>query len=123
MEPAAPKHGESTGLWLAKMVTGPLLIFFAILHIIVNHLVYQGGLMKYADVVAYLSRPLIAVIEGCFLIVVIIHSLLGLRSVLLDLNLSARMIRILDWVLGPLGLVAIGYGLWLIRLINIRAGG
>src|ERR1041385_7878321 len=36
---SAPRPGETTWLWLIKIITGPLLILVLILHLIVNHYV------------------------------------------------------------------------------------
>lgn len=112
-----PKPRENTWLWLAKLVTGVLVFTLIFVHIIVNHLMSSKGLLSYADVVAYLSNPWIALMESTFLIIVVAHSLLGTRSILLDLNPSQAIMRAIDWVFGLVGVGAIVYGLWLIQVI------
>jgi succinate dehydrogenase hydrophobic anchor subunit len=114
---AAPKPRENVWLWLAKLVTGALVFTLIIVHIIVNHLVASNGLLNYADVVTYLSNPGIALMESCFVVIVVAHALLGLRSVLLDLNPSQALMRGIDWLFGLVGLAASVYGIWLIQVI------
>jgi succinate dehydrogenase hydrophobic anchor subunit len=117
MAPIAPKPRENVWLWLAKLVTGALVFTLIIVHIIVNHLVSSNGLLSYADVVAYLSNPWIALMESCFVVIVVAHALLGLRSVLLDLNPNQIIMRVIDWGFGLVGVAASVYGIWLIQVI------
>jgi succinate dehydrogenase / fumarate reductase membrane anchor subunit len=112
-----PKPRENTWLWLAKLVSGALVFTLIIVHIVVNHLISSKGLLSYADVVAYLSNPWIALMESTFLVIVVAHSLLGTRSILLDLNPSASIMRTIDWLFGLIGVVAVVYGIWLIQVI------
>ncbi len=114
---AGPKPNENMWMWLLKLVTGALVIILIFVHIIVNHLVAKNGLLTYADVVAYLSNPWIAFMESSFLVIVVVHALLGTRSILLDLNPSKRGIEVMDWSMRVVGLAAIVYGLWLIQVI------
>jgi len=119
---ARPKPNENAWLWLAKLVTGVLVFTVILVHIIVNHLVAEGGLMSFADVVAYLSNPWIAFMESFFLVIVVTHSLLGTRSILLDLNPRAGVLKTIDWGFSILGVVSIVYGIWLIRTIVSYGG-
>ena len=114
---AAPKPRENVWLWLAKLVTGALVFAIIILHIIVNHLVAAGGLLTYADVVRYLSNPWVAFMESSFVVIVVAHSLLGTRSILLDLNPGQGLLRAIDGAFLVLGAGAIVYGIWLIQVI------
>ena len=66
------------GLLLA--LTGAALLPLLALHIIANHFVAEGGLRDYADVVSYLSHPVILGLETLFLVVVTAHALLGVRA-------------------------------------------
>ncbi len=119
-----PKPNENMWMWLLKLVTGVLVFVLIIVHIIVNHLVAATGLLTYADVVAYLSTPGIAFMESCFLVIVVIHALLGTRSILLDLNPSEKAILAIDWGMRIIGLPTIIYGLWLIQvIIHSKAAG
>ncbi len=112
-----PKPNENMWMWLLKLVTGALVFILIIVHIIVNHLVATNGLLTYADVVVYLSMPGIALMESTFLVIVVIHALLGTRSILLDLNPSEKAIVAIDWGMRVIGVGAIAYGLWLIQVI------
>lgn len=116
---AQRKSGENAWLWLAKVASGILVIVLLFVHLVMNHMVVEGGLMSFADVIRYLKTPGIAVMEITFLIIVVTHALIGLRSIITDLNLPARAGRILDPALVGLGAVSIVYGIWLMgRILN-----
>lgn len=118
---ADPRPQEHTWIWLAKIASGVLVFAILAIHLAVNHMVASGGLLTYADVVAYYANPIVPLIEGCFLVFVVCHALLGVRGIALDLNPSAAMVRIMDIVLAALGVAAIGYGLGLLATIASRA--
>jgi succinate dehydrogenase hydrophobic anchor subunit len=99
--------------WLIQALTGILLIVLLGLHMLAHHFVVEGGLRTYADVLAYVSNPIIIVLEIALLVVVTYHALLGLRAVIFDLGLSATQERSVTTTLTVLGLVMIGYGIWL----------
>ncbi len=107
------KPGEGLWLWLSKFITGGLIIVLIAIHLVVNHFAAEGGLQTYADVVRYFSNPAIVFMEIVFLIVVVAHSLVGLRGVILDLNPTKSVMGVIDWVLGILGVGSIVYGIWL----------
>jgi succinate dehydrogenase hydrophobic anchor subunit len=112
---SAPRPGETTWIWLVKIVTGPLLLVLLGLHLTVNH--YLGslptGLMTHDDVVAYFQNPLIPAIEILFLVTVVTHSLIGLRGIVIDLNPSRRTLKLVTWLLVLLGVSSVVYGSWL----------
>lgn len=108
---------EKTGLWLYKIIAGILIIFLLGLHFVVNHLVAPHGLLNWTDVVAYYQNPIIPIIEIIFLIVVISHALIGLRSILLDLKPSPALLRVADIFFVALGIVSSIYGIWLVTVI------
>ncbi len=110
---SAPKSGETAWLWLVKIVTGPLLIIFLLIHFIVNHFAAENGLLTYADVIAYYKNPLIPAMEILFLATVVTHSLIGLRGIILDLKPSRSALKAIDWTLVILGITAVSYGTWL----------
>jgi succinate dehydrogenase / fumarate reductase, membrane anchor subunit len=114
---SAPKAGEHFWLWAAKQITGPLVFFLIIIHFVVNHLVAETGLLMHHQVVEYYQFWLIPIMEAIFLILVVSHSLLGVRSILLDLKPARSTLRIIDVVLLVGGSVAIVYGIWLIGAI------
>lgn len=112
---SSPRPGETTWLWLIKIVTGPLLLVVLILHLTVNH--YLGssssGLMTYDDIIRYFQNPIIPAIEILFLITVVTHSLIGLRGIVLDMNPSRRVLSAVTWLLTLLGVASVIYGIWL----------
>lgn len=114
------KPQESAWLWLAKIVAGLMLVVIMGIHFWVNHLVAPGGLLSYSDVLAYYQNPVIVLMEIVFLAFVVTHALLGIRSILLDLNPSRRALRWIDTALFTLGIAAIGYGTWLALFIAAR---
>lgn len=120
---SVPKSGEGSWLWLAKIVSGVLIFVLIGVHLTVNHFVAEGGLLTYADVVAYLSNPIIPIMEGTFLVFVVSHSLLGLRSILLDLKPGRGLLKVVDWVLSIVGIVSVVYGIWLLQVIVARGSG
>ncbi len=114
---SSPKSGETIWLWLIKIITGPLLVILLGIHLVVNHFIGQTGLLTYADVIAYFQNPIIPVMEIAFLVTVVTHSLIGLRSIILDLQPSRAVLQVLDWILGIVGLASIVYGVWLTLVI------
>lgn len=118
---SVPKQGETTFLWLVKIITGPILLVVAITHLIVNHYIGSlGGLQTYSDVVAYYKSGLILAMEVIFLLTVLIHSLIGLRGVLLDLRPGAAALRFVNWAFVLLGLGFAAYGIWLLVVVAAR---
>ncbi len=109
--------GEGAGLWFLKILTGFLVIVVLVIHLIVNHLIVPGGLLSYADIVQYYQIPIIPIMEIVFLIFVVTHALIGLRSVLLDLRPSNILLQWINYGLGVLGIGSIAYGVWLVLVI------
>lgn len=114
---SAPKNGEGVWLWLIKIISGVLIIVILIIHLVVNHFVAEGALLSYADVVSYYSNPIIPAMEIAFLIFVVTHSLVGLRSIVLDLKPSRSVLTGVNWLFTAIGLVSIVYGIWLVMAI------
>ena len=108
---------DSTLRWLLQAGLGIALVVLLTIHLIVNHWVAPQGLLTYIDVIRYYDVPGIAWMESIFLIIVIIHCLLGLHSILLDLNLQPGFTRFLTRILILTGGIAIVYGVWLIVTI------
>ena len=121
---SAPRPGETSWIWLIKIVTGPLLVLVLMLHLIVNH--YLGslptGLMTYDDIVRYFQNPIIPAIEILFLITVVTHCLIGLRGIILDMNPSRPVLNIITWFLSLLGVFSVVYGIWLALTISSKGG-
>jgi len=114
---SSAKPGEGLWLWLSKFITGALIIFLIGIHLVVNHFVAEGGLQTFQDVIRYFSNPVIVLMEIVFLIVVVAHALVGLRSVILDLNPVRKVMVVIDWALVIVGVGSIVYGIWLALVI------
>ena len=104
-------------LWLVQATLGIALVLLLAIHLIVNHWVTPQGLLSYADIIRYYDVTGIAWMEALFLIVVTVHCLLGLHSILLDLNLRPRLTGLFTTALVIAGGIAFTYGIWLIRTI------
>jgi succinate dehydrogenase / fumarate reductase membrane anchor subunit len=118
--PSAPKAREGAWLWMFKIFAGVMIVIILGVHFFVNHLVAPSGLLSYADVIAYYDNPWIVIMEIVFLIFVVSHALVGMRSIVLDLNPSDRALRLVDRALFVLGAAAIAYGTWLALIIASR---
>jgi succinate dehydrogenase hydrophobic anchor subunit len=103
--------------WILQAITVVLVLVLLTLHMIANHFVVSRGLRDFQDVVDYLSNPVIVVLEVLFLVFVTWHGLLGLRAVLFDFGFSPRTERLITRILTVVGIVAVGYGLWLTSVI------
>jgi succinate dehydrogenase hydrophobic anchor subunit len=119
--PATDRSRSRTWLWTAG--SGVALLVLVTIHMIAHHFVVEstGGLRTYQDVLEYIGNPVIFVIEITFLVVVTIHSMLGLRSVLFDFGLSDRAKKLTDRGLTALGIVTVAYGFVLIGVLASRA--
>ena len=117
MTNTSSKPTENVWLWLLKIASGVLILVILVIHLIVNHFTAPGGLLSYAEVVAYYQNPLIPMMEGFFLVFVVVHSLLGLRSILLDLKPSRTLLSVIDSVLTLFGAAAIFYGIYLLLAV------
>lgn len=117
------KPTENTWLWLVKVFAGLFIVVLMGIHFIVNHLVAPGGLLTYTDVIAYYQNPIIPIMEGFFLIFVVGHALLGVRSIILDLNPKPTRMRWIDFILFSLGTAAVIYGIWLIIILVLKGIG
>ncbi len=113
----SPRSGEGAGTWFIKIISGFLIIVILIIHLVVNHLIVEGGLLSYSDVVQYYQKAIVPIMEIFFLVFVVAHALLGLRSVLLDLHPSNKMLKVINYGLVSLGTVSIVYGTWLVIVI------
>lgn len=111
-------NAGTTQRWLIQAGLGILLVILLGVHLTVNHWVAPQGLLSYADIVHYYDVPGIAWMESIFLIVVVAHCLLGMHSILLDLNLRPNLARTLTWFLVVAGLMAILYGIWLVGVVR-----
>ncbi len=115
-----PKRNESVWLWLVKILAGLLVIVVLGIHFVINHAVAPGGLLTYENVIQYYKTPIVPIMEIFFLVVVITHSFLGLRSILLDLNPAYWIRRTMDTVFLLFGAGCILYGSWLVLILSNR---
>jgi succinate dehydrogenase hydrophobic anchor subunit len=116
---SSENNQENALLWFIKLLAGGLILFILAIHLVVNHLVAPGGLFTFKDVVAYYQNPLVLVMEGFFLTFVLIHALLGLRSILLDLNPAPGLVKIINVTLTIAGMAALVYGIWLLITVSV----
>ena len=114
--PFAQEPKASSG-WLWQVITGLALVILLSLHIIANHFIAKGGLRDFAEVLDYLRNPIFLVLEVLFLVVVTGHAMLGVRAIVTDFGLSERAEKRLSQALTIVGIVTVGYGLWLTWVI------
>ena len=105
--------------WLIQAGLGIVLIALLAFHLIVNHCAAPQGLLTYADIIRYYDVPGIAWMETFFLIAITVHCLLGMHSILLDLNLQPNLTRLFTLLLTFAGAITILYGIWLIRTVAL----
>lgn len=115
--PSVPKTREGAWLWLYKIVAGLLIVILLGVHFVVNHLVAPTGLLTYDDVIRYYKVPIVPIMEIAFLAFVVSHALVGMRSIILDLNPSDRILKIVDIFFWLVGSGFILYGIWLAVVI------
>ena len=117
MENPFAQEPKKSWTWYWQVFTGIALLLLLGLHFIANHFIAKGGLRDFADVVSYLRNPIILVFEVLFLVVVTIHAMLGVRSIVLDFGISDRTEKRLAQALTVVGVLTVGYGLWLTWVI------
>jgi succinate dehydrogenase hydrophobic anchor subunit len=124
MEAPERVHGDRTARsWLATALTGVALLALVTVHMIAHHFVVDriGGLRTYRQVLDYIANPVMFAVESAFIVVVTWHGMLGLRAVLLDLHLPARVERVVRPGVLVLGVVTVAYGFLLIGTLAARA--
>lgn len=120
LPPSLPKRNEGAARWLIKIVAGLFIVVLLGIHFVVNHAIVPGGLLTYADVVNYYQNPIVVTMEILFLIVVVVHAFLGLRSIILDLNPAANVLKAVNYFLLVFGAASIVYGIWLALTVASR---
>lgn len=95
-------------LWLIQVITGVLLIVLLGLHLVANH-TGSDGILSHREAVRRLQDPVIATLELAFLVVVVLHAVLGVRSVLLD-HVPERWLPAARTAVNVLGVLAVLYG-------------
>jgi len=114
------RSNEKSGLWFAKMIAGVAISGLMLIHFIVNHSLVPGGLLSYADVIRYYQNTIVVVMEVVFLSVLMFHVVLGLRSILMDLDIPDSWIKAATWIMSVVGVGAVIYGVWLALTIASR---
>jgi succinate dehydrogenase / fumarate reductase membrane anchor subunit len=117
---SVPKPRENAWLWLYKIIAGLVIVVLLGVHFVVNHLVAPEGLLTYTDILRYYTIPVVPFMELVFLIFVISHALVGMRSIILDLNPSNAILRVVDVVFLVAGIGFSVYGAWLIWVVVQR---
>src|SRR4249920_816185 len=113
MENPFAQEPKASSTWYWQAFTGVALLILLGLHFIANHFIAKGGIRDFADVVSYLRNPIVLVLEVLFLIVVAIHAMLGVRAIVMDFGISGQAEKRLSQALTVIGVLTVGYGLWL----------
>ena len=116
---AQPARGGSLA-WIFQVISGVLLVLLLGAHIVTQHFVVKGGLRDYAQVLSYLSNPVVLAVESLFVIVLIWHAMLGLRAVLLDFGFGPRGQALITRGVVALGAVTAAYSFWLIATLAAK---
>ena len=114
------RRPRPTFAWLAQTVSGVLLLVLLTAHMVAQHLVVEGGLRTYDQVVAWIRNPVVFAVEALLLACVTWHGIAGVHAVLLDLGLRGRTERIVAQVLGGVAVATVLYGLWLLATLALR---
>ncbi|MCV2396513.1 hypothetical protein OEB99_19560 [Actinotalea sp. M2MS4P-6] len=119
---ASPPAHRSTGGgwgWILQVVTGAALLVLVVVHLVAQHFVVDapGGLRDYESVLDYLGNPVLLTVEILFLVAVVWHAMLGLRSILLDLGLGATGRRRVTIGVSVLGSATLAYGVGLLVVL------
>jgi succinate dehydrogenase / fumarate reductase, membrane anchor subunit len=118
--PKSPRGRGGTLAWISQVVSGALLVVLLGVHIFAEHFMVKGGLRDYAQVVSYLSNPLVLAMESLFVVVLVWHAMLGLRAVLLDFGFGRRGQAMISRGVVVLGLATAGYSFWVIAAVAGR---
>lgn len=122
LEQMATRRDRSGSLWLVQAFSGLVLVILLGLHMIAHHYVVEGGLRNYQQVLDYVNNPVVFILQLLFLILGVSHGLLGTRAIIIDMRPSASALRVVNWVLIVIGVVAIIYGIYLSLALQRLAG-
>jgi succinate dehydrogenase hydrophobic anchor subunit len=114
------RRPRPTFAWLAQVVSGVLLLVLLTVHMVAQHFVVSGGLRTYDQVIAWISNPVVFVVEALLLVCVTWHGIAGVHAVLLDLGLRGRAERMVARVLLGLAVATVLYGLWFLYMLAFR---
>ncbi len=112
MRTKAATSAVTFGDWLGLYFTGLLLTVFLLAHLwAVHYAVSSQSGLTFAAVQEKLRSPVFFVLDLGMLCLVLYHSLVGLRRVVVDLEiLGERATQIFTWALVVVGLVGLYYG-------------
>ena len=122
LEQMAARQDRSGSLWLVQAFSGLFLVILLGTHMIAHHYIVEGGLRDYQQVLDYVNNPIIFTLEVLFVILGVVHALLGVRAIITDMRPSASTLRVANWVLAVFGVVAIAYGTYLAVALQRLAG-
>lgn len=122
LEQMAARRDRSGSLWLIQAFSGLLLVIILGVHMIAHHFIVEGGLRDYQQVLAYVNNPVVFTVEVLFVVVAIVHALLGVRAIITDLRPSAGTLRAANWALVVFGALTMGYGVYLAVALQRLAG-
>lgn len=120
MENTNSKRRGSLG-WILQAGSGVLLLALLGLHMVMQHYVVEGGMRDYNEVIEYMAKPALMLLEVLFLIDVTYHAMVGLRSIIFDLGIKESTQKIVTNVLWVVGIATVIYGIWL--AIHLFTGG
>lgn len=121
-EEMAAKRDRSGTMWLMQAITGLLLVGTLGTHMIAHHFIVEGGLRDYQQVLDYVANPVVFTIEVVFVIVAVIHALLGVQAIITDLRPTPRTMSVVEWGLRVVAVLAIAYGVYLALALQRLAG-
>ena len=99
-----------TWIWILQRASGAILVLALGLHWVIQHLVSPGVEITFVGVQVRLQLVLYLVSDLILLACAVFHGLNGLRTAILDFNVSPRGASLLTVVLAVFGTVVILYG-------------
>ena len=97
--------------WLGLYLTGAVLIFVLLIHLFVVHITYAQPITL-KTVVSSLNSPFLKTIDIALLLFAITHGMIGVRKLILDLELfKKRGSLVLNWSLFVIGIALFAWGL------------
>ena len=122
-QPSTWGSHERIGLtgWLSLYVSGGLVVFFLLSHLFVIHFI-SGADISAQSVYRDLRSAFLSFVNIALLILALFHGLMGLRRIILDLNLLGKKgDRALMVLLLLVGLVLVLLGIEIFRRFNLPA--
>lgn len=98
--------GRGLGVWAFWLhrITGVLIIFYLLLHILVISTVL-GSRANFDVTMRLLKSPIFVVLEMGLIAAILIHGLNGIRIILFDLGYGVKRQKQIFWVLMAIGVV------------------